>query len=146
MRFNPLIVALAASPLHWLISRSVLVVQYTGRSSGKKYAVPVNYVIEAHNGSHRVWITSRRERVWWRNFTQGNDGLLILQGRRRRVTLNALTANEEVAQGLSRYFQAAPAAAKFFDVSLDKDCQARAEDLMDLALERVVLYADLEPD
>ena len=44
MWFNSIMKWLIRSPLHGLVSKSMLVIGYTGRKSGRRYETPVNYV------------------------------------------------------------------------------------------------------
>ena len=40
---NPLVGWLIRSPLHWLASRRLALIIYTGRRSGRPYTIPVGY-------------------------------------------------------------------------------------------------------
>jgi hypothetical protein len=40
---NPLVRWLIRSPLHWLASRRLALITYTGRRSGRAYTIPVGY-------------------------------------------------------------------------------------------------------
>jgi hypothetical protein len=40
---NPVVAALARSPLHGLLDSEILVLHVTGRKTGREYAIPVNY-------------------------------------------------------------------------------------------------------
>lgn len=141
--FNRFVVWLADSPLHALISSSVVVVSYRGMRSGRCFSVPVNYAITEEGGRRRIWITSQRNRVWWRNFVGGREAELVLDGESVPASLHAADAPEEVEQGLIEYLGALPKAARYFDVGLDEDGQPRREDIQRAAGERVILYADL---
>lgn len=141
--FNRFVVWLAQSPLHALMSSSVLVVGYRGRRSGRWFSVPVNYAITEKNGSRRIWITSSRDRVWWRNFMEDYEAELILDGECIPVVLRASVDTEDVAQGLSQYLGAVPRAARYFGVELDEHGRPRPDDVQRAAGERVIIYADL---
>jgi hypothetical protein len=142
--FNRFVIWLAGSPFHRSISNSVVVVKYKGRRSGKLRAVPVNYVIDNVSGSRRrLWITSTRERVWWRNFIEGHEATLILQGKAVTTELFALVEQEQVAAGLASYLGSNTRAARYFNVRLDDNGLPNEADLRREAGERVVIYADL---
>jgi hypothetical protein len=141
--FNRFIHWLASSPLHGTVSGAIVVVEYTGRRSGKSFAVPVNYVITGEPDKRRVWITSARERVWWRNFVGGYQAVLLLQGERLAVQLFAVVDPSEVEDGLARYLGSNLRAARYFNVVLDETGQLRQDDLRRAAVDRVMLYADL---
>jgi hypothetical protein len=74
------------SPLHGMLSNSTLLITVTGRKTGKKYTLPVNYYRE--NGC--LWVLTSRERTWWRNVQGGADVSLLL----RRQPVNAFAEAE----------------------------------------------------
>ena len=41
---NPVVKALLGSPLHGLLSHDLMVLSFSGRKSGKQYAIPVGYL------------------------------------------------------------------------------------------------------
>lgn len=142
--FNWFIVWLVGSPFHKLISDSFVVLKYKGRRSGKLYAVPVNYVIvNGSGGRRRLWITSKQERVWWRNFIGGHEATLMLQGKAVNTELFAQAELEEVAAGLMSYLGSNSRAARYFNVQIDDSGFPNEVDIRRAARERVVIYADL---
>jgi len=46
MWYNPIMKWILGSPLHRVVSKSTMLVTFTGRKSGKQYTIPVNYVRE----------------------------------------------------------------------------------------------------
>ena len=144
MIFNRIVVWIAESALHSLVSGSIVIVKYRGKRSGTTYSLPVNYVIvEQSGGNRRLWITSKKERVWWRNFIGGHDATLVLRGERIATELVALDAQEQVANGLKSYLSRSPGAARYFDVRIDENGQFDEADLGRAADQRVILFADL---
>jgi hypothetical protein len=142
--FNRFIIWLVGSPFHKLISDSFVVLKYKGRRSGKLHAVPVNYVIVNDSGGRRrLWITSKQERVWWRNFIGGHEATLMLQGKAVRSELFAQVGQGEVAAGLAAYLGSNSRAARYFNVRLDDHGLPNEDDLRRAAGDRVVIYADL---
>ena len=67
------------SPLHRLMSGSVMVVYFTGRKTGRRRSTPVRYLRE---GESRVVCLTGRETGWWPNFLELRDVELQLAGRR----------------------------------------------------------------
>ena len=67
------------SPLHGLMSRSVMVVYFTGRRTGRRRWTPVRYLRERDSGL--VCLTGR-ETGWWPNFLELREVELQLAGRR----------------------------------------------------------------
>ena len=82
---NRIMMAVLRSPLHWLMSRSLLVLSYTGRRSGKAYAVPLQYIDV--RGTLHVWAGSPGEKTWWRNFEQ--PAVVDLRVRGREIVAKA---------------------------------------------------------
>lgn len=76
---NRLMRILLNSPLHRLMSGSVMVVYFTGRKTGKRRATPVRYLRESDTC---VVCLTGRETGWWPNFLQPRDVELQLAGRR----------------------------------------------------------------
>ena len=45
MWFNPIMRWLVSSPLHFLVSQSLMLMTYQGCKSGKSYTIPMNYLL-----------------------------------------------------------------------------------------------------
>jgi len=60
-----------------LVRRSMVVVRYTGRRSGKSFETPVNYQRSGDEIAIRVMAPDSKN--WWRNFT-GDGGPITLVG------------------------------------------------------------------
>jgi len=76
MWFNPIMKWLIASPLHSLVSNNMMLITYKGWKSRKLYTTPVNYIRD----NNTLYVTSLRERTWWRNLRDGVLVTLRLQG------------------------------------------------------------------
>ena len=135
MWYNAIMIGLLKSPLHFFVSKNMMLVNYTGRKSGKNYTVPVNYV----RAGETLYTTSWKERTWWRNLRSGQPITLHVQGKEVAATPTVTEANENVANLLGDYFRAAPNMARYFDVGLDPEGKAIPEDLASAAGPRVVI-------
>lgn len=62
---NPAIVWLLGSRLHFLLSGGTLILTVTGRKSGKRYDVPLNWVPSGDGGL--VCFTGKGWSGWWKN-------------------------------------------------------------------------------
>ena len=79
---NPLVRLLIRSPLHWLASRRLALITYTGRRSGRRYTIPVGY--QMADLQLTITVGSPDHKVWWRSLTgTGAPVELIVRGRRR---------------------------------------------------------------
>ncbi len=77
---NAVLRVLLRSPLHGLRSGRVVLLEYHGRRSGKRYRLPVSYW--QRGPAEVVCLTSTTWSRWWRN-VDGADVALWLRGRRR---------------------------------------------------------------
>jgi hypothetical protein len=79
---NPLVRLLIRSPLHWLASRRLALISYTGRRTGRRYTIPVGY--QMADLQVTITVGSPDHKVWWRSLTgTGASVELVVRGRRR---------------------------------------------------------------
>jgi len=107
---NVFVRAVLRSPLHALLSRSLLVFAYTGRRSGEPHAIPVQYV---RDGDRILVFAAWPERKrWWRNFDDGEREVRVRE-RGRWVAGNAAVVRdpERVAGARRVYLEQFPKAA-----------------------------------
>ena len=86
---NPFIVALARSPLHWLISRNVMVIQFSGKKSGKRYAIPVSYLRQGNT----VYSMTLADGLWWRNLFEAALPVQVVLRGQEYVVHSSVEAN-----------------------------------------------------
>ena len=138
MWYNRFIVPLLCSPLHFLMSGSMLVLRVTGRRSGRQIELPVNYTTEEEN-SWRYLVTSTRERTWWRNLRGGAPVEACLFGRWRACQADVFEEPERVAGGLRRIFRSKPGSARYYGVRGDGRGDWNADDLERASKSRVLV-------
>jgi hypothetical protein len=76
---NPVVSAILRSPVHRILSGSLLLFTFTGRKTGRAYTIPVGYM---RSGETLVLFTNRA----WRRNLRGRGGAPVtvrLQGRER---------------------------------------------------------------
>jgi hypothetical protein len=122
-----------------MLSKSTLLITVSGRKSGKLYTLPANYIREGDI----LWITSQRDRTWWRNLQGGVPVTIVLQGKTRLARGLAIEEPGQVAESLAAYLRLAPGLARYFDVRLDAGGQPLTEDIAKAADQRVVVRIDL---
>src|SRR2546430_6924037 len=89
---NGLILAVLRSRAHRLASGMVIELRYTGRRTGREYALPVQY---AGTGERLVVRPQAvRRSTWWRNFHTPTTVTVRLAGRIRRGTAPLVAAHE----------------------------------------------------
>jgi hypothetical protein len=140
MWYNPIMRWMIRSPLHFLVSKNMMLMTYTGKKSGKSYTTPMNYL--AINGA--LYTTSYRDRIWWRNMRGGTEVTLQLRG--EEVAAWAVTIEDQtrVAESLVEYFKAAPQLAKYMKVRIAADGLPNEEDVAQLAGEMVMVRTELK--
>ena len=67
------------SPVHWILSKRLLLIGVRGRRTGRVYSLPVGYV-EAE-GAIYVMVGDYETKRWWLNLRGGAPVTLLLQGR-----------------------------------------------------------------
>jgi F420H(2)-dependent quinone reductase len=98
---NPVVRWLLRSPLHLLLSRSLVILSYQGRKTGRWRSLPCMY---ARDGQDLYVVPGQPDRkIWWRNLRQPTRVRLRLQGRDLEGTATASSDPEAVAAGLRRY-------------------------------------------
>jgi hypothetical protein len=114
---NPVVRLLLRSPLHPLLSRSLVILSCPGRKSGRWRSLPCMY---ARDGQDLYIIPGQPDRkIWWRNLRQPTPVQLRLQGRDLNGTATASSHPAAVATGLRRYLARYPKAATPLGVRLD---------------------------
>ena len=135
MNFNSFISWVLRSPLHPMVSGGMLLITVTGRKTGKRYTTPVQYLRQGDI----MWVTSTRQRTWWRNLRGGAEVTLRLRGKDVNAQAEALEDEMAVAEGFRTYFQLAPNSVRYFHVKLDSTGKPEAGDIAELARQRVVI-------
>ena len=111
---SPLMRSVLAGRLHATMSRNLMLVSFTGRSSGRVYMTPVSYVREGDDllvpGGGR----------WWKNFGAGAASVR-LEGVWRRVTPEVISEPRAMAEALRRMIQARPIVALFTGIRRGPD-------------------------
>ena len=120
------------SPLHGMLSNSMMLITVTGRKTGKKYKTPVGYYRE----SGYLWVITSRNRTWWKNLCNGAEVSLLLK--RKPVTAIAkLDLDEKIVEArMVEYIQHIPQAAEQFGIRFENG-NANAEDIARTAKSRL---------
>ena len=126
------------SPLHGMLSNSMLLITVKGRKTGKEYTLPVNYYRQ--NGN--LWVLTNRDRTWWRNLQAGAEVSLLLKRQPVSAFAEPELENQPVKQTLSDYLRHIPQAAKPMGIRMENGTP-NAEDIERVAQER--LFVRIEP-
>jgi hypothetical protein len=107
---NPVVRLLLGSPLHRLVSSSLVTLAYQGGRTGRWHCRPG---VDARDGQDLSIVAAQpHSKVWWRNLRQPARVRLHLQGRDVDGTTTATSDPEAVAAGLGRYLQRYPRQAR----------------------------------
>jgi deazaflavin-dependent oxidoreductase (nitroreductase family) len=126
------------SPLHGMLSSSMMLITVKGRKTGKEYTLPVNYYRQ--NGN--LWVLTNRDRTWWRNLQGGAEVSLLLKRQPVSAFAEPELENQPVKQTLSDYLRHIPQAAKPMGIRVENGTP-NAEDIERVAQER--LFVRIEP-
>ena len=123
---NPVVKAVLRSPLHGLMSRNTMLLEFVGRKSGRTYCTPVSY----YETANKVNCTTGKNNLWWRNLVNADSVNVTLRGRRLKGKPMVLpSGSEEVEIGLHDLLLASPRDASFAGVGFDANGQPNAADV-----------------
>lgn len=102
---NPLVRGVLASPGRRVLDRALLVLDYRGRRTGRRFRIPVMY---ARDGDRVLVLAARPEaKQWWRTFRGGAPATLTIAGRTLRAD-GELLAGAEKHDALRTYLARFP--------------------------------------
>jgi deazaflavin-dependent oxidoreductase (nitroreductase family) len=139
MWYNNIMVWLLRSPLHGLLSGNMMVINYTGRKSGKAYRLPVSYL----RLDDTLLTISFKNRTWWRNLRRGASVTVHLQGKDVSARAEVVEDDQGVVDGLRAFIGKNQQAARMLGVKLDESRQPDQESLRQAAKARVVVLTKL---
>jgi len=131
--------AILRSPLHRLISRTLMLITVTGRRSGRPYTVPVSYQLLDRD----VRIVSERRDRWWRNLRGGAQVTLYLQGHEVHGQANVIERANDVLPLLAEHVQRSPNIARMLNIQRNDQGQFKLPDLHRAAERSVVVHIRL---
>ncbi len=121
------------SPFHGMVSKTILLITFTGRKSGKTYTTPVSY---SQIGDQVSVFTHA---AWWKNLRGGAPVTLHIRGQDLQGVAEAVAEDKQaVAAGLSEHLRKVPMDASFYKVSFDEQGNPRSEEV-EKAVQSVVM-------
>ena len=126
------------SPLHGMVSKTILLITFTGRKSGKIYTTPVDY---SQDGD-QVFIFTHAN--WWKNLRSGAPVTLRLRGREFQGLAEPVAEDKQaVAAGLAAHLRKVPFDAKFYGVTFDDQGNPNPEQVAQAAQTAVMVRVRL---
>lgn len=121
------------SPLHGMVSKTVLLITFTGRKSGKNYSIPVSY---SQTGD-QVSIFSHA--AWWKNLCSNAPVTLRIQGREIQGLAEPVAEDKQaIATGLAAHLRKVPSDARYYGVTFDDQGIPNTEEV-EKAVQTVVM-------
>ena len=100
---NPIVKRILRSPLHGVLSKNTLLLEFTGRKSGRKLSTPVSY----YSTDGVAHCFTRKSFNWWNNLESGEPVYVTIKGKRHPVTPEVEAENSEIkGQALSHFLRA----------------------------------------
>jgi deazaflavin-dependent oxidoreductase (nitroreductase family) len=132
---NPIVRLWMHSPLHGLLSGSVMLITFTGRKSGKTYTTPVRYMQDGDT----VRCSTSREFIWWRNLRGGAEVKLRIAGKDGRFQAETIEDPSRVEAYLREFLGAFPQDAPYLGVEMDKNRRPLPGELERVSREMVLI-------
>lgn len=133
---NPPVKALLRSPLHRLLSHNTLLLEFTGRRTGRALSTPISY--HEANGHYHCF-TSRGSR-WWRNLVGSRPVRIRVAGRQFEAIPQVEQENREImAIALRAFLLAVPRDAAHAGVRLDERGEPSESDIRRVVPDMVYL-------
>jgi hypothetical protein len=128
---NRIVRAILRSPFHRVLSGRVLVLTFSGRSTGRVYALPLVYL---EDDAAIYCCTLQTATRWWKNLLGSPQVRVLLRGEEHVATTEIVEDLEEKLRPLTRWLQKFRPVQKTYGVSpgpdgdLDPDQVRRAAD------------------
>jgi hypothetical protein len=119
---NVVVRFLLRSPLHFLLSNTLMLLTYRGRTSGKRYTNPVAYTRDGDV------VTVFTYRSWWKNVRGGAAVLVEINRHRMGGTAEAISDDKAaIATSLLVFLRKNPTLARGYNIPLGADGQPNPE-------------------
>ena len=120
---NRLPMFLLKSPVHGIVSRKLLLLTFTGRTSGKRHTLPVGYAREGDT------VLIGAAGPWWKNLRGGAQVTVLLRGRERTGSAEAVSDQAEMAPLYRTLLAQNPTHGRFVSIRREPDGMPNADDL-----------------
>jgi deazaflavin-dependent oxidoreductase (nitroreductase family) len=121
------------SPIHGMVSKTVLLITFTGCKSGKVYTTPVSY----SQDGNQIYIFTHAD--WWKNLCNNKPVTLRIRGREYQGLAEPVAEDKQtIAAGLAAHLRKVPSDARYYGVTFDKVGKPNAGEV-EKAVETVVM-------
>ena len=134
---NKVVVFLSETPLHLLFSHQVMVLRFRGRRTGRSYAIPVSYFLDAKTGE--VSCMTDVSGVWWKNLLSAGSIEITMKGTRRAVSVRVETSDQQqIGRALAGFCRRSRVSAFFAGVAMVQG-EPKASDVANAAKQHVLI-------
>ncbi len=121
---NPLMAALLKSRFHGQVSKSIMLIRFTGRKTGREYETPISYVQEGRT------VRCFTDSPWWRNLRGGAPVSVRIRGEDHTGRAQPVEDDtKRIADALSGFLAEVPGDAPYYDLELNADGRPEPADL-----------------
>lgn len=121
------------SPAHGMVSKTILLITFTGRKSGKTYTTPVSY----SQDGEQVHIFTHAD--WWKNLRSGMPVTLRIRGREYQGLPEPVAEDKQaIAAGLATHLRQVQSDARYYGVTFDDQGNPKADEVKQ-AVQNVVM-------
>jgi deazaflavin-dependent oxidoreductase (nitroreductase family) len=142
--WNPIVRFILRSPLHGVMSKSLMLITYRGEKSGKEYTLPVSFLEDG--GKIYVIPGSPEKKVWWHNIHSNMSVSLTVRGKVIQARGNRLTPEGDlktISRILELFIRKNPPVAALYNVRRSEDGKLILEDLKNAAGKTVMVRFSL---
>jgi deazaflavin-dependent oxidoreductase (nitroreductase family) len=126
------------SPVHGMVSKTILLITFTGRKSGKIYTTPVSY----SQFGDQVYIFTHA--AWWKNLSNSTPVRLRIQGREFQGLAETVAEDKQaITTKLMTHLCKVPNDAGFYRVTFDDHKNPKAEEVEKAAQTVVMIRVQL---
>jgi hypothetical protein len=135
---NRIMSGLLRSPFHFVVSRTIMLITFTGRKSGQTYTTPISY---AREGSVVTAFTGAK---WSRNLAGGAPVTLRIKNKDYAGRGDAIADDKvAVAEGLRDFLRVVRFDARFYGVNFDDDGEPNWDEVQRAAQRATMIRVQL---
>jgi len=120
---NPLVKVILHSPLHGIMSRRLLLITFSGRTSGKVYTTPISYIQQGRTLLLGVG------GPWWKNLRGGVPVQVHLRGKTFTGRSEAWTDEASMTRAYRTILAVNPTQARFMGITATANGEPESHDV-----------------
>jgi hypothetical protein len=137
--FTNLLKYVLRTPSHFIFSKSITLLEFRGRRTGRDYCTPVSYLREGNV------VTAFTDSPWQRNLVGGARVTVYLKGKPVEGIAQVINDRDAVTEGLTHFLRHVRFDARVYGVSFDADGEPIREQVERGSQHHVMLKIQLSP-